>query len=102
MAIVDEEGLSISLDVVSASPHESKCVERTLDIKVTEQDPKNLVGDKAYDNDPVDKKLKEERGTNLIPTHKKNQKAAITQDQTVLDEKYPKRHKVENFFAYFQ
>lgn len=102
MAIVDDEGLPISLDVVSANPHESKAVEQTIDMKATDQSIRNLVGDKAYDNDPLDKKLKEERDINLIAPHKKNRTAPITQDQTVLDEKYPKRHKVENFFAYFQ
>ena len=102
MAIVDDEGLPISIDVVSASPHESKAVEGTIDMKASDQSIRDLVGDKAYDNDPLDKKLKEERDINLIAPHKKNRTASITQDQTVLDEKYPKRYKVENFFAYFQ
>ena len=102
MAIVNEDDIPISLDVVSASPHESKCVERTLDMKATETAPKNLIGDKAYDSDPLDAKLKEERNINMIAPHKKNRTTPATQNQETLDEKYPNRHRVENFFAYFQ
>jgi transposase len=102
MALVDENEFPISLDVVSASPHESKVVERTLDMKAIEHSPKNVIGDKAYDNDPLDKRIKEERGINLIAPHKNNRVLPATQDQTILKEKYKKRHRVENFFAYFQ
>jgi hypothetical protein len=39
-----------------------------------------IIGDKAYDSDPLDKKLKKEYGTELVPPHKENRSKPRTQD----------------------
>lgn len=101
MAIVDGGGLPVALDVVSATPHESKCVDGVLRMKATEKPPKYLTGDKAYDSDPLDEKLLK-KGVEMVSPHKENRKKPATQNLETLAEKYPRRHLVENFFASFQ
>jgi transposase len=101
MALVDEEGFSISLAVMSATPHESRLVTDTLAMKATSENPKHITGDKAYDSDPLDEELAKQ-GVEMIAPHKRNRKKPATQNESKLAEKYPKRHFVENFFAYFQ
>jgi transposase len=101
MALVDEEGFPISLAVMSATPHESRLVEDTLTMKATLENPTYVVGDKAYDSDPLDEKLMSD-GIEMMAPHKRNRKKSATQNDIILAKKYPKRYKVENFFAYFQ
>ena len=47
MAITDRSGLPIAIGIESASPHESKLVEATLDSRFLREQPKKLIGDKA-------------------------------------------------------
>jgi transposase len=49
MAIADRAGLPVAIYVSSASPHESKLVESTIDARFVADEPKRLIGDKAYD-----------------------------------------------------
>ncbi len=74
-------------------------VEETLDAVVTEGSPERLIGDKAYDSDPLDKRLKEERGIDMIAPHKGNRKKDKTQDGRAL-RRYVRRWKVERLFAW--
>ena len=62
MAVADGSGLPIAVHVDSASHHEVTLVEATLDAAWSESLPGRLVGDKAYDSDPLDGRLLEERG----------------------------------------
>ena len=80
MAIADASGFPVAAHVESASPHEVKLVEDTIDSVFTEHAPDKLIGDKAYDSDPLDQKLLEKRGIELIAPHKKNRKKPSTQD----------------------
>lgn len=59
--------------------------------------PERLIGDRAYDSDPLDAKLKE-RGIEMIAPHRKNRKKK-TQDGRKL-RRYKRRWKVERFFAW--
>ncbi len=74
-------------------------VEDTLDCIVTDGSPQKLIGDKAYDSDPLDKRLKEERGIDMIAPHKSNRKKEKTQDGRAL-RRYVHRWKVERLFAW--
>jgi len=98
MAIADRHGLPVALWVGSASPHEITLVEPTLDQLLTPQPPARLLGDKAYDSDPLDKRLKEERGIELIAPHRSN-KRSRTQDGRPL-RRYKRRWKIERLFAW--
>ena len=66
MVIADKNSLPIAVSVGSASPGEITLVEETIDTWFTKETPTLLIGDKAYDFDPLDQKLKEICGINMI------------------------------------
>ncbi len=99
MAIADASGLPVAIDIQSASPHEIKLVEAAIKSRFIKRAPKRLIGDKAYDSDPVDQRLLKEHGMELIAPHKANRKKPKTQDGRVL-RRYKRRWKVERFFAW--
>jgi hypothetical protein len=85
--------------VESASPHEVKLVEATIDSSFTWYSPDNLVGDKAYDSDSLDRQLFKERDFKLIAPHRRGRKKSSTQDGRKL-RRYRRRWKVECLFAW--
>lgn len=100
MAVADRSGLPIAISASSASPHEITLVEATLETMFTEELPERLIGDKAYDSDPLDAKLAE-NGVELIAPHRSNRKKARTQDGRKL-RRYRRRWKIERLFAWLQ
>jgi transposase len=100
MAVADRSGLPIAVCIESASPHEVTLVERTLDSSFLEERPERLIGDKAYDSDPLDKRLAEERGIELIAPniHRPNRKT-YSQDGRPL-RRYRRRWKIERLFSW--
>ena len=100
LAITDAGGVVLSLTIESASPHEVNLVETTLEERFVEEMPERLIGDKAYDSDPLDERLKE-KGVELIAPHKNNRIKQKTQDGRKL-RRYKRRWKVERFFAWLQ
>ena len=101
MAIADTSGLPVAAHVESASPHEVKLVEETIDSSFTKHAPDKLIGDKAYDSDNLDETLLEERGVEMIAPHRKGRKKPRTQDGRKL-RRYRRRWKVERLFAWLQ
>jgi transposase len=101
MAIADASGLPVSAHVESASPHEVKLVEATIDSSFTEYAPDKLIGDKAYDSDKLDEQLIEERGVEMIAPHRRGRRKPRTQDGRKL-RPYRRRWKVERLFAWLQ
>jgi transposase len=99
MAIADRSGLPIAAGIASASPHEVTLVEETIDNGFLKHAPDRLVGDRAYDSDPLDQRLRDERGIELICPHRTNRKRAKTQDGRAL-RRYVRRWKVERLFAW--
>jgi transposase len=99
MAIADRAGLPIACGIASASPHETTLVEATIDACFLEHAPDRLVGDRAYDSDPLDTRLREDRGIELIAPHKSNRRKARTQDGRAL-RRYVRRWKIERLFAW--
>ena len=65
MGLTDAFGLPIAISTASASPHEVTLVEATLDACFLDEIPEHIVGDKAYDSDPLDDRLAKERGVSL-------------------------------------
>ena len=98
MAIADRAGLPVSVHVASASPHEVTLVKETLDATFAPGEPERLIGDRAYDSDPLDAELAE-RGVEMIAPHRRNRKKAKTQDGRKL-RRYRKRWKIERLFAW--
>jgi transposase len=84
--------------VQSASPHESQLVEEVLAGTFLDEFPARLIGDKAYDSDLLDQKLREHYDIELIAPHRG--KRTKTQDGRKL-RRYRRRWKVERLFAWF-
>ncbi len=101
MAIVDASGFPVAVSVASASPHEVKLVEKTIDSSLTPYTPGKLIGDKAYDSDPLDQKLMQARFIGTIAPRRAGRKKTKTQDCRKL-RPYRRRWKVERFFAWLQ
>jgi len=93
MAIADATGLPVAVDIQSASPHEVKLVEATVENRFIAKPPERMIGDKAYDSDPLDQRLRQQYGTQLIAPHKANRKRLKTQVGRVL-RRYRRRWKV--------
>ena len=96
MAITDASGLPIAIRTFGASTHEVKLVTQTLASMFIDEKPKILIGDKAYDSDPLDKKLKRKKVKMVAPNRSGRRK---TQDGRVL-RRYKRRWKVERLFAW--
>ena len=100
MAVADGTGLPIAISVGSASPHEVNLVEDTLEKRFIEEKPARLIGDRAYDSDPLDESL-QEQGIQFIAPHKSNRKKPATQAGRAL-RRYKRRWKIERLFAWLQ
>jgi transposase len=84
--------------VQSASPAECQLVEEVLAGSFLDQLPARLIGDKAYDSDPLDQKLATEYGVEMIAPNRRGRKRR-TQDGRKL-RRYRRRWKVERLFAW--
>jgi transposase len=98
MAIADRHGLPVAVGIASASPHETRLVEATLAQRFTAQAPERVIGDRAYDSDPLDLQL-QQQGIKLIAPHKYNRSKPRTQDGRAL-RRYCRRWKIERLFAW--
>jgi transposase len=97
MAIADRHGLPVAAGIASAWPHETKLVEITIEQRFTAARPERMIGDRAYDADQLDQRLKEQ-GITLIAPHRPNRRRK-TQDHRPL-RRYRHRWKVERLFAW--
>ena len=98
MAIADRHGLPIAVGIASASPHETRLVAATVAQRFTAQAPQRLIGDRAYDSDPLDQTL-QQQGVKLIAPHKYNRRKPPTQDGREL-RRYCRRWRIERLFAW--
>ncbi len=96
MAIVDRHGLPLSVSTHAANHHEV----RLFDFYMIEAKPENLIGDRAYDSDPLDEELRRD-GVEMIAPHRANRIKPPTQDRRRLS-RYMRRWLVERFFAWIQ
>lgn len=99
MALASQEGLPAAIHVEAAGPHESHAVERVLEQRFTEVLPQRIIGDKAYDSDPLDETMKAQYGVEMIAPNRRNR--GRTQDGRKL-RRYRRRWKVERLFAWLQ
>lgn len=98
MVVADATGIPLSVHTAAASPHEVTLVEATLDEAFTLGRPRRIIGDRAYDADALDERLKE-NGIELIAPHRSNRVKAKTQDGRPL-RRYGRRWKVERTIAW--
>ena len=100
MAVADRHGLPVAVHTASAAPHEVTLVPATLARRLTAAQPHRLIGDRAYDSDPLDRSLAA-LGIEMIAPHKRNRTRPPTQDGRPL-RRYRRRWKVERLFAWLQ
>jgi transposase len=101
MAIADGAGLPIAVGIASASPHEVTLVDATLDDLLILGDVTRLIGDRAYDSDGLDARMRTARGVEFIAPHRDNRKRPPTQDGRPL-RRYRRRWRIERLFAWLQ
>jgi transposase len=99
MAISDGHGLPLAVHVASASPHETKLVEATLEERFFADLPERLIGDPAYDSDRLDERLMQHYGIEMIAPHRSMRTRILTQDGRPL-RRYRRRWKIERLFAW--
>jgi transposase len=99
MAIVNRRSVPLAVHVASASPAEVRLVDETIDARFIDIYPPRMIGDRAYDSDPLDAHLREEFGIELIAPHRTNRVRPATQDGRAL-RRYKRRWVVERFFAW--
>jgi transposase len=97
IAVAADNSLPLAVSVDSASPAECQLVEYVLAGSFLDELPARLVGDKAYDSDPLDRTLKDEYGIEMIAPNRRNR--SKSQDARKL-RRYRKRWRVERLFAW--
>jgi transposase len=100
MAVADGAGAPIAVYAASASPHEVTLAQDPVEQRFTDDTSKRLIGDRAYDSDPLDAKLAQQ-GVELIAPHRENRSRPATQDGRAL-RRYQRRWKVKRLFACLQ
>jgi transposase len=100
MAICDRHGRPVAALVASPLPHEVTLVAATLAARFVAAPPARLLGDRAYDSDPLDRALAA-AGTELIAPHRANRSKPRTQDGRPL-RRLARRWKVERLNAWLQ
>jgi transposase len=98
LAICTDHSLPLAVGIQSASPHESQLVEEVLGQSFLDELPERLIGDAAYDSDPLDDYLLQTYDIELIAPHKCNRKR-LTQDGRPF-RRYRRRWCVERLFAW--
>ena len=98
MAIVDRHGLPLSVSTHAANHHEVRLVQLCFDFYMIEAKPETLIGDRAYDSDPLDDDLRKD-GIEMVAPHRSNRRTCATQDGRRL-RRYARL--VERFFAWIQ
>jgi transposase len=97
--IVDKQGIPIGVSQAAADQGETSMMQQTLGFIEEELKPERLIGDKAYDSDPLDEVLAE-LGIDMISPHRKNRLPENhTQDGRSL-RRYKRRWHVERTIAW--
>lgn len=100
MALADGNGLPLAVSIESGSRHDVALVDQTLDEAFVDELSPRLIADKAFDSAPLEKRLRDERGVELISSvRRKNGKRK--QDGRKL-RRYKRRWKVERLFAWLK
>ncbi len=99
MVVADAFGLPVAIHATSASPAEVTLVQATLAARFLVAEPERIIGDKAYDSDPLDATLAAQ-GVEMVAPNRRGRKVQ-TQDGRAL-RRYRRRWKVERLFAWLQ
>lgn len=100
MAIADRHGLPISISIADGSRHDVALTDQALDEAFVDKLPPHLIGDKAWDSAKHQKKLKSERGIELIAPMRKGKRPSKRKQDGRRARRYKRRWKVERLFAW--
>jgi len=100
MASSDRHGLPVACSIASASPHLRQLVEPTVEQRFRQTKPRRMIGDTAYDTDPLDQQLRQKHRIRLIAPNRPNRRRK-TQDGRELP-RYCRRWKIECLFAWLR
>ena len=98
LVVVDGQGLPLGKLLASASPHDSRLLETTLDATYRSERIQRLIYDRAADSDLLRQRLAA-RGIDLIAPHRRGRIRLPTQDGRKL-RRYKRRWKMERTFAW--
>jgi transposase len=99
MAVTDRHGTPIAATIARGERHETQLVAQTLRSCFASDPPPLLIGDKAYDSDPLDVALLKS-GVELVAPHIRGRKKK-TQDGRRL-RRYKRRWRIERCFAWLK
>jgi transposase len=97
MAVADRHGLPVAVGIASGQRNEQKLVVDTLKQRFLRKLPERLIGDRAYDSDPLDAELRSMGVEMIAPHHPRRRRK--TQDGRQL-RRYRRRWHVERLFAW--
>lgn len=97
MAVADRNGLPIAIAIASGQRHEAPLVIDTLQARFVKPLPERLIGDRAYDSDPLEAKLAA-MGVDMIAPNKRNRRR-MSQDGRKL-RRYRRRWRIERLFSW--
>jgi transposase len=97
MAVADRSGLPLAVGIASGERNEQKLVAETLRARFINALPKKLIGDRAYDSDPLDAQLAK-HGIEMIAPNLST-RAIQSQDRRKL-RCYKRRWRIERLFAW--
>ena len=95
--MADRNGLPIAIGIASGQRHEAPLVLDTIRARFVKALPERLIGDRAYDSDPLDVELAT-LGIDMIAPNKCNRRR-MTQDLRKL-RRYKRRWRVERLFSW--
>lgn len=99
MAVADRRGLPVACWIASGQRNEQKLVVDTLKARFVRAMPEKLIGDRAYDSDPLDAELAKMGVEMISPPHPRRKRK--TQDGRKL-RRYRRRWHIERLFAWLQ
>jgi len=97
MVVVDGQGIPVGKQLASASPHETKLIEGTLESSFAPDKVQRLIYDKAADSNALRQRMAD-RGIDLIAPENRSRKTHV-QDRRKL-RRYRRRWKMERTFAW--
>jgi transposase len=98
MALGDAHGLPLAIHTEAASPSEVTLAETTLNKCLVREKPWRLIADKAYDSDPLRKRLLDQEVLLLAPHRRTRSKPPFNDGRWL--RRYRKRWKIERLFAW--
>jgi len=99
MAIADRNGLPLALYLASGSRFDSVLTEATLDAAFVAELPPRLIADKAWDAAPLQRRLLNERGIDLIAPKRGGMRPSRRRQDGRKLRRYKRRWRVESLFA---